>query len=216
MTFKRRLSYHLHSGSAPYFSNALRKHGIDKFDFQIIPCPVADLDKMECALISELNSRVPNGFNIAVGGKGNRGWVPSEETRKRMSRAQSGKVTSEACKRKLAVHMIGNKYASGHKLTEENKAKLLAANLGHKASDETRRKMSLSRTGKKGHAMTAEHKAKLLASNLGRMASMETRMKMSVARIGNRNAAGHPLSLAHKEKLRNGARAYWAKRRATD
>jgi len=68
--------------------------------------------------------------------------------------------------------------------SEVAREKIRQANLGRKASAETRAKMSATRIGKKLHPHTEEAKEKMRVAALGRRASTETRAKMSAARRG--------------------------------
>lgn len=53
--------------------DAFRKYGIDKFEFSILEeCSVEMLDEREKHWISELNTLVPNGYNILGGGQKNK------------------------------------------------------------------------------------------------------------------------------------------------
>lgn len=52
------------------FHAAIRKYGPQNFDFQIIClCPVTELDTLEKYYIKELNTLVPNGYNMTTGGE---------------------------------------------------------------------------------------------------------------------------------------------------
>ena len=65
----------------------------------------------------------------------------SDETRKRMSESQKGRVISEEHKRKMSESLKGRKHS------EETRKRMSESHLGVKKSDETRRRMS---EGKKG------------------------------------------------------------------
>ena len=64
------------------------------------------LDSVEKFYIKELNTKVPNGYNLADGGGGVSGWqngkghVPTEETRRKLSEA--GKGNSNALGKKYS------------------------------------------------------------------------------------------------------------------
>ena len=80
----------------------------------------------------------------------------------------------------------------GKKRSEEHKSKMSIARLGMKKSDETRAKMSLASIGKK---MSNEAKAKMSLARLGRRCTDETKAKLSLARKGKK------LSEEHKAKI---------------
>lgn len=100
--------------------------------------------------------------NMTEGGEGQSGWVPTEETKQRISAAKIGKPSpkrgiplSESARLKI----IESK--RGKTLTEEHKAKISAAG--------------------KGIPKSPEHKAKISQGNKGRIVSEETRRKISEA-----------------------------------
>ena len=69
------------------------------------------------------------------------------------------------------------------------------ANTGRKLSEEHRRKMSLSRTGKKRKPRSEEHARKIGLANKGRKASEEERRNNSLAQ------SGKTLSNEHRQKI---------------
>ena len=101
-----------------------------------------------------------NGYNSTYGGDGNYGMKVSEETRLKMSKAQTGKKQSEESKRKKSEKLKGEKsYMFGKHLSEETKRKLSEAKrgkyigennpcYGKHLSEETKRKISLAQKGK--------------------------------------------------------------------
>jgi len=80
----------------------------------------------------------------------------------------------------------------GRILTEENKAKLLQANLGRHLTEEHKIKLSQANLGKK---RTEETKAKMRQAGIGRRLSEETRAKIS------RSHMGKTLTEEHKAKI---------------
>lgn len=79
------------NGINTHFYNALRKYGIDSFDFQIlIECPKENLDYWEKFYIRYYCSNNPDwGYNMTPGGDGISFW--DEESRKRQSEIHKGK-----------------------------------------------------------------------------------------------------------------------------
>lgn len=71
-----------------------------------------------------------------------RSRVVSETTRLKISAQQKGIPMSDEEKAILTLRMIGNKYALGHKTSEETKKKLSEINKGRKMTDEQRAKLS--------------------------------------------------------------------------
>lgn len=77
------------AGHSTYFCKAIRKHGIDAFEFAILEeCPDGDSAlTRERELIEALRPE----YNTAAGGKsGPQGWKHSEDSRRRMSETRTG------------------------------------------------------------------------------------------------------------------------------
>ena len=49
---------------------AMAKYGVDKFHYEILEYQIENYDEREIYWINYYNSRVPNGYNVAIGGKG--------------------------------------------------------------------------------------------------------------------------------------------------
>ena len=150
-----RISNHLCSMSGA-FPKALRKYGVQAFEFSIID--IADsreiLLEKEMYWIKFYNSKVPNGYNMTDGGEGTTGLEFSQETRKKMSDAKRGKHWSEDHKNKLSIICKEKSYWKGRKkgpLTKEQKKKISEATRGLKRDSfslEHREKLSKSHKGK--------------------------------------------------------------------
>jgi group I intron endonuclease len=116
------------------FYRAIRKHGWNNFEWQLIyqSCDADHTLKiMEPHFIQEYNS-YNEGYNSTIGGEGLRGYVFTEEDKKKISEG-----------------VKGNKNLLGYKFSEESKRKMSQSKIGQKRSEETKKKMSLSATGKK-------------------------------------------------------------------
>lgn len=85
-SFKQRTQEHLRR-STTYFGKALKKYGIDNFDYQIIDTADTqeELNEKEIYWISKLNSLIPNGYNLCKGGRTSFGYHHTEETKKKIS-----------------------------------------------------------------------------------------------------------------------------------
>lgn len=86
-----------------------------------------------------------------------------------------------------------NHYLYGKPMTEERRHLLLATRIGSKASDETKRKMSLCHKGKK---LSTEHIDKIVLANTGRKASDETKAKLSAIRKGRKFTSEHKANIS--------------------
>jgi hypothetical protein len=104
------------------------------------------------------------------------GFRHSEETKKKLSRINSGK----------------NSYWYGRNHSKTSKQKMSEAKMGHSVSAETRQKISKTKTGTH---LTEEHKRKISKGNMGKHHTEESKKKMS------KSMRGIPKSEEHKRKL---------------
>lgn len=113
---------------------------------------------MQCGFSEEARKKMSEAAKLRDNNKFKKGmqsWnkgrtgIYSEETLKKMSESNKGKIRSSEVRQKLSERSKGNKYHLGHKHTEETKQKNREAHLNKKASEETKRKMSISHKGKK-------------------------------------------------------------------
>lgn len=138
--------------AGPAINNARAKYGIDNFGFEILKeCEDEELDYWEKYYIKELNTKVPNGYNLTDGGDGCKGYHHTDEYKKKMSEAVKGEKN----------HMYGKHHG------EETKKKMSKVHKGIKHTEEARKKMSEAAKGNQ-HCLGIKH-------------SEETRKKMSEA-----------------------------------
>ncbi len=130
-----------------YLQSSWKKYGARYFEFTIIEiCDEFELNEKEKYWIEKLES-FKNGYNLTNGGDGTRGYIFTEEDRKKLSLAQLGnkkflgKKHSEETKMKIG---IGNK---GKVLSKETKQRISKSLIGKKQSEETKLKQSLSHIG---------------------------------------------------------------------
>lgn len=106
-----------YNGSELPFHRALRKYGIDSFEYSILSNIISKnintlskaLNGLEQYYIIKFNSKAPTGYNASDGGEGNLGVVFSEQTRINMSKAKKGHKVSEATRKKMSTWQIGKK-----------------------------------------------------------------------------------------------------------
>ena len=85
-----------------YIARAIRKYGPKAFVVEVLNVCLSheSLDSVEMFYIKYFNTKVPNGYNLADGGGGVSGWkngkgyVPTEETRKKLSEAGKGNTNA--------------------------------------------------------------------------------------------------------------------------
>jgi len=181
-------SYQNKKHANTYFQNAWYKYGESNFQYEIIEyCSKEELSEREIYWIKELNTQIPNGYNITPGGDGGGSMIGhhhSEVSKKKMSVAKKGKEVSDITKQKISKSLLG-RYVS-----EETKKKMSIAQKGKKVSDDARQKISIARTGK---TASLETKLKMSASrsgknncNYGKKFSKETISKLSKSQIGKK------------------------------
>jgi len=180
---------HLPIGHGRIMKSAYKLHGKDNFDYEPICKGItsrATLNAVERFWIAVLDTVVPKGYNIELGGSKGSTWT--EERRRKHSLALTGRIHTRP---------LGSKSgAKGKKWSEETKRKISEAlkgrvspNWGRKASEETRAKMTASQKAhwakvgspNKGRKHSEETKAKMRASRAKRVYTDEDKMKISQA-----------------------------------
>jgi group I intron endonuclease len=126
-------------------SRAIRKYGPDNFTITVITTTGNrnTLSQLEKLWIVVLNSKIENhGYNMTDGGEGVSGRPMSEEAKRRISIANTGKTHSPSTRERLRIAH------TGRKLPESQKVKIGNASRGHIKSSETREKLRLANLGK--------------------------------------------------------------------
>lgn len=180
--FRRRKYTHAYSANyakKTVFSNAIRKYGMDGFEWTVLQecCCLDCLNQCESWWIAHFNSMVPNGYNLTGGGGVK---LISEQTRKKMS--ENGKRRGMAELLKIYRDTYHQKGA-----TPEHRENMAKAMRGRKKSPEHRKKMSEVRKGKQmgstnpffGKEHTEEVKNKISEAMKKAMANPERRLAMS-------------------------------------
>ena len=143
----------------------------------------SEMNNDEKYFIKLYKTLYPNGYNLSEGGDG---VLPSEETRRKMSKSHKGKIPpnkgipmSEEQKKKLSESLKGrNVWNKGIPMSEEQKKKLseshkgqIPPNKGKHHTEESKKKMSESHKGQippiKGKHHTEESKKKMSESLKG-------------------------------------------------
>lgn len=171
-------------------SSAMRKHGIDAFDYSILEvCTPETLNEREAFWITSLGTMSPVGYNLTAGGKNesrapeigvkislaNKGRVKSPEWRAKLSAAHMGKVISPEQRAKTSANQLGRKQTPEH---IANRVKAMPA---------------------KRVTCSPERRANIIAGM-----TEECRERTRLASVGV------PKSPEHMQKLWEGRAKYWA------
>lgn len=100
---KRCYEHKTYKGSGcPVFRNAIKKYGWDNFTHTVVDdnLSLSVANELEEFLIQEMNTIVPNGYNLRSGGMNSTHSIESIE---KMRIAQSGKVVSDETRSKLRL-----------------------------------------------------------------------------------------------------------------
>ena len=112
---EQRKRNHLHSAfkrdDGYIFHDALRKHGIENFDYRVLEeCNESALSEREAHYIKEMNALMPHGYNMLPSSN-----VMDEATRKKISNTKKGTTLTEEHKRKIGESQIGKKQPDSQK-----------------------------------------------------------------------------------------------------
>ncbi len=137
-SFKNRLNEHkkkMRNGSKSPLYDALRKYGIENFEFKIIDTAVnqQELDSKEIFYIKQFNSRYPSGYNLTDGGAGTFNYRHTQKDKLRMKKLKEGMFLGE-----------NNPFYGKHHTTEQ-KEKWKKDRKGRKLSEEWKLKISKTR-----------------------------------------------------------------------
>lgn len=182
--------------------NSFNKHGILNFRFEIIEnCNEENCIEIEQLYINHFESFNPkNGYNICRYAGSVLGKKLSEETKAKISLANSGFVMTEDAKRHLSI------LNTGKKLSEETKIKIGNKSRGRVMTDSVRIKIS---KGNKGKAKSEAHRKALSdgqkKSSYVRHMSEGGKKKLSIFRTGKKasNETKFKLSESHKGKIQS-------------
>jgi len=178
---KKRLSQHKSDSNRFNYviSRAIKKYGLDNFNIYVFECDECDLDYFERGFIKQMNSLVPNGYNLTTGG--NKKKHLSDETKNKIVLSKTGK------------HCGKDNYWYGKKFSYEHRKKISLSHIGlmvgekhpwygRRHSEETKTKMRMNHADFSG----------VKSPCYGRRASAESRKKMSASHIGIQFGGKHP------------------------
>ena len=117
-----------------YFYCAIKKYGWDNIKHEIL---FTGLDQLNADIIEEdliyYYKQIGKSYNLATGGKVNRGWKHSDETKEKLRILSTGRTLSDEAKEKIRLSKLG----------ENN------PNYGKSPSEEIRQKISKALKGKR-------------------------------------------------------------------
>lgn len=158
----RRARTHLcPSSKCPYLANAVRKYGVDSFDFILLETcsSLEEANFQEIYWISKLNTLAPFGYNLREGG--NAGGKPSKETIEKVRVANLGRIQSKAEKERRAASHRGRKNSpetiEKMRRAASNRPPEKCSMFGKKRSEEWRENMRTLMTKevcKRGHPLS--------------------------------------------------------------
>lgn len=168
---------------------AYSKHGVDNFEYERLLTGIDNrefLNWSERFWIAVFGTNAPQGYNLESGGSEGQEW--SDERRKRHGDIRRGKKKYRPLGSKSG--MKGKPYPeSGKEKLRQIMLGRVGPNLGRKASDETKAKMSLAQKARfqrdgspnRNKATSTETRAKMSAAHTGRVQSNEERAKRSAS-----------------------------------
>lgn len=130
----------------------------NKFSFRVIEfCDIEKLDEREIYFIEKLNA-MEKGYNMCEGGNSTKGRKCSEETKKKISIANKGRMTPEEIKKRTEYLIAYSKSAAAREKRSERMKNTPSWNKGRKCPEWKRKQVS---EKLKGRTISEEHKRKL-------------------------------------------------------
>lgn len=210
VNIKSRWNQHSRGAKNTKLGCAVIKYGWSAFTAEILEtCERTDLNSLEQKWVRDHNCLAPNGFNLTTGGSLQSEY--SEETRAKISLANSRRIVSDETKKKLANRVFsdeakakmsashtGKTLSSAHKKAlheasikhaETNIPRLAELNRGKKHSAESIEKRRQKHIGMK---RSEQARANISAANkgklLGRKQTDEHRANVSAALMGHKHS----------------------------
>lgn len=178
-----------------YFTRAINKYGWSNIQHIVLQESLDEEEakELEQYMIQWYDTANPNyGYNQTLGGEGTRGFVQSEETKKKKADAIRGRHHTEEAKRKIGEAHKGRKLSAEHiqKIREGNKNRtyteehmriLRESRIGTHHTEEAKRKIGEASKGRP-------------SANKGKKFSEEYRQKLSEAHKGKYTGKDNPAS----------------------
>jgi len=200
---QKRNSQHKTSEKCAAFSSAIKKYGWDAFTHEVLmkDLTIDEANHWEKFYVDFYNSISPNGYNLMDGGFNS---LHSPESIEKIKKIHAGKAISEQARKNMSIAQTGKKRSP------ESVAKTAAANTGKKRTNEQKETMSKAAQGRtllphvkdallqanKGRKHSPEHIEKRASIHRGKVTSDETKKKMSEA------AKGRVMSQESREKMK--------------
>ena len=180
--FKERINAHYTVAKANkghYLHSAIRKYGKKNFKISIIDCADNwdELCEKEIYYIKKLKTKPPNGYNLTDGGA-RLGIKHSEESKVKMSKTRKKRIASGLIVVSNETRKKMSKAQKGKKHSLKTRKKMSESQ--QKFKPEQRKRM-LNRNKNMSQETKAKISAKISAAAKGRIISEETRMKLSIA-----------------------------------
>jgi group I intron endonuclease len=166
---------------------AIRKYGVDAFSFEVLEvCDAVDeLLNREVFWIRTLKTQLPHGYNTSAGGLGCHSGPLSEEHKRKIAAANTGRRNSPEMRAKMRAVALGR--------SPEHLAKISAALTGKCVSDVAREKIRAARAVQvftpevierrtqklRGRTHTDTARAHMSAAQKGRIITPEARVKIA-------------------------------------
>ncbi|HHZ02294.1 MAG TPA: GIY-YIG nuclease family protein [Tissierellia bacterium] len=160
---RKRKSYHLwllrtNNHFNPKLQSAFNKYGEENFEFVILEkCNKDELDDKEIKYINRYNT-INDGYNICEGGEGSLGRTLSEETKQKISNANTGRKQDEVAKKRKSEIMKELWKTAEYRKKMKQRPKPKPWNKGRRHTEEEKKHLS---EKLKGRRITEEHKKKL-------------------------------------------------------
>lgn len=196
---------------------AWNKYGESSFTFEVLLyCEKEDLVQNEQKAIDHYESAT-NGYNINPTAYSQLGYVHTENTKQKISKANSGKIRSDEYRVQMSIRISGDKNPNfGKVFSEEYRRRIGDAGKGRVTSEETKRKISDAMKGNqysKGIHPSEETRQKLSKVHKGISFTEDHKDKLRITKLGERNPQyGIPISEETKQKIKdaNSGEKHWS------